>query len=103
MTREYISMRCPGALLKWVVIACAFVAHGRTASAETILHVSVNTTSLVGHPAGPFSILFALTDGSEIGDHNNTITVRNVDFGGGSALGDATIFGGANGTLETGL
>jgi hypothetical protein len=40
-------------------------------------------------------------DGSGIGDANNTVTVGNVNFGGGSALGGPIVFGGATGSLET--
>ncbi len=91
--------------LKAVLIFLLFglnvpIAH---AAATTTYEVTLNTAPLVGHPAGPFSILFALTDGSGLADTNNTVSVTNVDFGGGNGLGGATLFGGANGTLESGL
>jgi hypothetical protein len=75
-------------------------AEGSTVAAYT---VTLNTAPLVGHPAGPFSILIALTDGSGLGDGNNTIQITNVDFGGGSGSGGAGLFGGATGSLETGV
>jgi hypothetical protein len=44
-------------------------------------------------------VWFAFTDGSGVADGNNTVTMSNVDFGGGRASGSPTLFGGANGTL----
>jgi hypothetical protein len=73
------------------------------AAGTTTYVVTLNTAPLVAHPAGPFSILFALTDGSGLADGNNTISVTNVDFGGGNGLGSVTVFGGASGSLESGL
>jgi hypothetical protein len=72
-------------------------------SANAIYNVTLDTTQLVGHPAGPFYLEFALTDGSGIGDANNAVTLSGFDFGGGSALGGPLEFGGASGSLETGV
>jgi len=47
--------------------------------------------------------LVELTDGDGIGDGNNTITMGSFKFGGGSPLGGAILYGGASGSLETGL
>jgi hypothetical protein len=75
------------------------VSSARADRADVVTYrVSLNTSSLIGHAAGPFSIAFQLTDGSSLGDANNTITISNVDFGGGAA-GIATAFGGATGSL----
>jgi hypothetical protein len=57
----------------------------------------------VGHPAGSFSVLFVFTDGNGIGDANNTITVSDITFGGGSPLGSPLVFGGAAGSLGAGV
>src|SRR5437763_1078466 len=73
----------------------------KPAIAQDVYSVSVDTTSLVGHPGGPFTAVFAFTDGSGVGDANNTVTITNVTFGGGTALGFPSIFGGATGSLET--
>ncbi len=58
------------------------------ASADTIFTVTLDTTTLTvppGSTAGPFSLAFQLTDGSGLGDANNTATVSGFQFGGGSA------------------
>jgi hypothetical protein len=85
-------------VLFWV---CTFSAVVPATMAATY-NVSLDTAPLVGHPAGPFSIFFVFTDGSGVGDANNTVTITNVAFGGGSALGNPTVFGGASGSLESG-
>jgi hypothetical protein len=63
------------------------------------LDVSLDTSSLIGHAAGPFSIAFQLTDGNGYGDANNTATITNFMFGGGKPSGSATVLGGAGGSL----
>ena len=45
--------------------------------------ISVDTTPLVGNPAGPFALNLQLTDGG--GTANNTATLSDFNFGGGSA------------------
>jgi len=67
-----------------------------------IYEVTLNTSSLVGHPAGPFYVELALTDGSGFGDANNTVTLSNFKFG-GSGLGSPFVLGGGSGSLETGV
>src|SRR5215471_8433421 len=91
--------------LKTVVVLVGVLEAARPMKATTASSyaVTVNTAGLVGHPAGPFSVLLALTDGSGLADANNSITVTNADFGGGNGLGSSVLFGGANGALETGL
>jgi hypothetical protein len=65
--------------------------------------ITLDTSPLVGHPAGPFYIYLALTDGDGFGDTNNTVTVSGFDFGGGNALGNPLLFGGASGSLAAGV
>ena len=89
--------------LRTVLVVCAFCAICRTAIADVIYNVTLDTTSLVGHPAGPFYVFAEFTDGNGIGDANNTATLSNFTFGGGSALGSPLLFGGASGSLETGV
>jgi hypothetical protein len=60
----------------------------------------VNTASLVGSSAGPFSIAIALTDGSGLAAGDSSVQVTNVDFHGGKALGAPVLLGGASGELE---
>jgi hypothetical protein len=71
------------------------------AAASITYNVTLNTAPLIDHPAGPFSIVFVTTDGSGVGDANNAVTVTDVDFHGGSALGSPVLWGGASGSLET--
>jgi hypothetical protein len=68
-----------------------------------IIDVTVDTSALVGHPAGPFYLEFSLNDGSGSGDGNNTVIVDNFDFGGGSASGSSALLGGASGDLSSGV
>ncbi len=90
-------------LSKIVFFACALSALCRPASGDVIYNVTLDTAPLVGHPAGPFYLELTFTDGSGVGDANNTVTLSNFTFGGGSALGGALDFGGASGSLETGI
>jgi PEP-CTERM motif len=72
-----------------------------TALADEILSVSVNTSSL---PATPGSeIVFVLTDGSGVGDANNTATLSGFALGGGSAGAVDTVnsMGGFSGNLAS--
>jgi len=88
-------------LLKTVLLVCIVSVLCQTASADVFADVTLDTAPLIGHPAGPFSILFIFIDGSGVGDANNTATIGNVEFGGGSGLGNPVTFGGAGGSLET--
>lgn len=69
--------------------------------ADVIDTVSLDTTRLVGSVAGPFQLSFQFNDGSGLGDGNNTVTLSNFAFGGGSAVGPATEIGGSTGDLST--
>lgn len=70
-----------------------------TAQADTIYHVEVDTSSLIGNPSSPFYLDFQFIDGS--GAANNTATVGNFNFGGGSAGVIIDTFGGASGSLAS--
>jgi hypothetical protein len=65
--------------------------------------VRVNTSPLISHPAGPFYLDFQLNDGAGIGNADNTAWLSNFTFGGGSAVGSATAFGGVTGNLTSGI
>jgi hypothetical protein len=69
--------------------------------ADTSFNVWLDTSTLVGNPAGPFALDFQLNDGAGFGDGSNTATLSNFQFGGGSAAGLPTWFGGAAGDLST--
>ncbi len=94
---------CGHVVSKVTLLLCALAVLCQAASGSTVstYTVTVNSAPLVGHPAGPFSILLAFTDGGGLSDANNTITVANVDLGGGNSLGNVVLFGGATGNLET--
>lgn len=86
-------------LFRTMSLIAILMAISQEASADVT--VTLNTSALVDHPAGPFSFYVALTDGSGVGDGNNSVTLTNISFGGGSALGSTLAFGGATGSLET--
>ncbi len=90
-------------MMKTALLVWAFSALYQTAIADEIYSVTLDTAPLVGHPAGPFYVEFAFVDGSGYGDGNNTVTASTFGFGGGSALGNPIVFGGASGSLETGV
>ena|ERR1022692_741645 len=82
-----------------VLLAVTIAAH-----AQVTYTVTLNTTPLIGHPAGPFSLAFQLADGSGSGDGNNAAVINNVQFGaGGLATGVPRLFGGASGSLTSAI
>lgn len=86
------------ALAAFAGFALASVAH-----AQFVFRVQVDTSSLVGNPAGPFSLDFQLNDGLGIGDGNNWATLSHFQFGGGAAVPGAMTWGGAWGSLASGI
>jgi hypothetical protein len=92
-------------LSKILVLVCAFSALSQIAMGDpvSIYDVTLDTAPLVGHAAGPFDIYLEFIDGNGIGDGNNTVTLSNFGFDGGSPLGGPVVFGGATGSLETGV
>jgi hypothetical protein len=95
-------MRCSD-INRYIVFFGLLLVFPHAASADQIFNISLNTTPLIGHTAGPFSVVLVLTDGDGIGDANNTATISNINFGGGSALGSPAYFGGASGSLAMGI
>ena len=87
---------------RFSVAVCVLFALCQAAVAGTY-NVNLDTTALVGNSSGPFSVQLVFTDGSGVGDANNLVAVGNVQFGGGMALGNPFVFGGAAGSLETGI
>ena len=69
--------------------------------ADVDFHVSLDTSSLVGNASGPFSLDFQLNQGD--GSVVNTATISGFGYSGGHAVGSATLFGGATGSLATGF
>ena len=68
------------------------------AARTSTYNVSMNTAPPIGHPAGPFTFYVAMTDGSGLSDGNNIITISNLDFGGGRALGNVATLGATSAT-----
>ena len=64
--------------------------------------ITLATIPLVGNPGSPFSLDFQFTDGSGTSDGNNTLTLTNFNFGGGSA-GVPILIGAASGTVAGGF
>jgi hypothetical protein len=74
------------------------------AQATRIFDVTLDTSQLgTLHPGASFAVDFQLNDGSGGGDGNNTATLSNFLFGGGSAGGAPALFGGASGSLASGI
>jgi hypothetical protein len=83
-------------------VAAAVIASASPAAATSIaFHVSVNTAPLVGNPAGPFYLDFALTDGSGTLAVPNTVTILDFNFTSGGPVGAPTLSGGASGNLSS--
>jgi hypothetical protein len=63
---------------------------------------NVNTSGLVG--LGQFTLFFQLVDGSDAGNSDNTVSLTNFNFDGGSATpGTVMDFGGGSGDLSSGV
>jgi hypothetical protein len=94
-----LTNRC--GIVRVVLLATSLALVSQTAHAgeSAVFQVSVNTASMVGNSAGPFSIAIALTDGSGISAGSSTVQVANVNFNGGKTLGSPVLFGGASGDL----
>jgi PEP-CTERM motif len=70
-----------------------------SASQAATFHVTVDTSSLGSNTSAPFSLDFQLNDGGVLG--NNSATVSNFTYAGGSATGSATTLGGATGDISS--
>jgi hypothetical protein len=85
-----------------VLIAGLVVAGSSPAAATSIsFHVQVNTAPLIGNSSAPFSLDFALTDGSGTLAGPNTVFINDFTFGGGSPAGAPTLTGGVSGSLAS--
>jgi hypothetical protein len=89
---------------KLFLIAGMLMCGALSAAASTVTYdIAIDTAPLIGHPAGPFTLDFQFTDGSGTGDANNTVTLSDFNFGGGSAVGAPGLTGGASGDTSSGL
>ena len=81
------------------IAAVLFASH---LNATTILNVSLDTHTLMGSTAGPFSFAAQFAPGSGELDGNNSASLSNFDFDRGSAGATSpTLIGGASGDLLT--
>lgn len=71
------------------------------ASANVIVDVSLDTSSLAGNSGSPFVLDLQLNDGSGTSDANNTAVVTQLSFGTGSAVGVPQVGGGATASAGT--
>lgn len=84
----------------FVLLLVATYYQGGYAQGESFVNVALNTSGLIGHPAGPFSLNFQLNDGSGTRDGNNRVIITNFYFGAdGKAVGSPRITGGVGGSL----
>ncbi len=76
---------------RWLA-AALLILSGTMARADFITTVTLDTSALQANASssGPYIIDFQLNDGSFAGDANNTATISNVTFGGGSIAGSAS-------------
>jgi hypothetical protein len=65
--------------------------------------VTINTSPLIGHSAGPFALELQFNDGNGTGDANNTAVLSTLMFGGGSVSGTPSVFGGVTGDLGSSI
>jgi len=89
-----------GRLSRLVVV---LVCMGNTAIAGAVYDITIDTSSLAGHAAQPFSLAFQLTDGSGVGNLSSNVRVTNLDLGNGSSVGTSMALGGTTGDLSVGL
>lgn len=72
-----------------------------TLTAPASMLVSLDTSGLMGNPAGPFYIDFQFNDGT--GANDNLVSITQINLGGGTVLGPAALFGGVSGDLLSGI
>ena len=92
MRKTFAAIICAGLLLT--------ISSTVTASPISF-HFDVNTAPLIGSSGGPFSIDFQLIDGSGTPAVSNSAALTHFAFGGGSAVGSASVSGGAAGDLSS--
>lgn len=70
-------------ILKTFILCLCFtsVMQASTSHATVTYDITLNTSSLIGSSLAPYTLDFVLTDGSGLGNANNTITIQNFSFG----------------------
>lgn len=77
----------------YTLVTCALFVACHSYADVVKYDVLIDTSGLVGHPAGPFAIDAQLIGGSD-SSIQNTVTLSDFVFNGGSALGNPTFYGG---------
>jgi hypothetical protein len=91
-------------ILKTSIFAASLLLLGSTTAMAGLVtqEFNVNTSGLVG--LGQFTLFFQLVDGSDAGNSDNTVSLTNFNFDGGSATaGTVMDFGGGSGDLSSGV
>jgi hypothetical protein len=88
----------PLSIIRTLVCAAVLLV-ATSAQAQIAYRFTVDTTPLIGHSAAPFYLDFQLTDGSGLGDGNNTAWLSNFNFYGGAPTGTAAGAGSFTGNL----
>ncbi|MHB1560333.1 MAG: PEP-CTERM sorting domain-containing protein [Isosphaeraceae bacterium] len=90
-------MKAMSTTLRLWLLGLAPILAGTSARADQIWYVNVDTSRLAADYTGPFGLDFEL-----LGSNGNTVTVRDLTYGGGAAgPGSASLTGGASGDLGT--
>ena len=82
----------------WVTFCYSIESYG-----NIVRTIKIDTSPLIDHVAGPFSLNFQLTDGEGIGDGNTIVTLDHFDFGGGSIIGSPTLLGNVSDFLPSSI
>lgn len=80
---KFGAMKCRA----WSAFSLGIVFAACAAAQTNQIAVTLNTSPLISSQPGPFSVGFQLADGSLSYDGNNSVTVSNIQFGGGGAAG----------------
>jgi len=90
----------PRSLLQGTILGAALLLFTiAPVRAAVTYHAAIDTSALVSNTgSGPFYLDFGLTNGSVFG--NNTVTVSNFAYTGGTIVGSAVTAGGASGSLS---
>ncbi|MGC3989263.1 MAG: hypothetical protein QM796_06225 [Chthoniobacteraceae bacterium] len=80
-----------------LALGASFLMLHHSAKANAIYTISLNTAALSADSSSPFYLDFQFSSGATVG--NNTVTLSNFAFTGGSATGSATTTGTASGSL----
>jgi hypothetical protein len=91
-------------ILKTSIFAASLLLLGSTTAMAGLVtqEFSVNTSGLVG--LGQFTLFFQMVDGSGVGNSDNTVSLTNFNFDGGSATaGTVMEFGGGTGDMSSGV